>query len=113
VTVAQANKIETYCNWAGIGVKVDPIRRNKMVYTSVKRNKGSLAEYIGPAREAQPPQLTIKGHNIPHMNEHESYRYLGVLINLALDWTEQWTALMEKVTEEAHFFISCRATTGQ
>jgi hypothetical protein len=27
-TVAQANKIETYCNWAGIGVNVDPIRRN-------------------------------------------------------------------------------------
>jgi len=30
-TVAQANKIETYCNWAGIGVKVVPIRRNKTV----------------------------------------------------------------------------------
>jgi hypothetical protein len=107
-TVAQANKIETYCKWAGIGVNVDPIRRNKTVYTSVKRNKGR------PALEAQPPRLTIQGHNIPHMTERESYRYLGVLINLELDWTEQWAALMEKVTtEEAHLINSCGATTGQ
>ena len=112
-TVAQANKIETYCKWAGIGVNVDPIRRNKKVYTSVKRNKGSLADHIGPAREAQPPRLTIQGHNIPHMTEHESYRYLDVLINLELDRTEQWAALMEKVTEEAHLINSCGATTGQ
>ena len=47
------------------------------------------------------------------MAEHESYRYLGVLINLELDWTEQWAALMEKVAEEAHLINSCGATTGQ
>jgi len=111
--VTQAGKIETYCNWAGVGVNVDPIRRNKTVYTSVKRRGGNLAEHIGPMREAQPTQLTIQGHNIPHMTEHESYRYLGVLINLELDWTEQWSSLMEKVTEEAHLINSCGATTGQ
>jgi hypothetical protein len=109
----QAGKIETYCNWAGVGVNVDPIRRNKTVYTSVKRRGGNLAEHIGPMREAQPTQLTIQGHSIPHMAEHESYRYLGVLINLELDWTEQWSSLMEKVTEEAHLINSCGATTGQ
>jgi hypothetical protein len=111
--VTQAGKIETYCNWAGVGVNVDPIRRTKTVYTSVKRRGGNLAEHIGPMREAQPTQLTIQGHNIPHMTEHESYRYLGVLINLELDWTEQWSSLMEKVTEEAHLINSCGATTGQ
>jgi hypothetical protein len=94
-------------------VNVDPVRRNKTVYTSVKRNKGSLADHMGPAREVQPPRLTIQGHDIPHMTEHESYRYLCVLINLELDWTEQWAALMEKVTEEAHLINSCEATTGQ
>ena len=58
--VTQAGKIETYCNWAGgVGVNVDPIRRNKTVYTSVKRRGGNLAEHIGPIREAQPTQLTI------------------------------------------------------
>ena len=68
---------------------------------------------IGPVREAQPPRLTIQGHSIPHMNEHESYRYLGVLVNLDLDWTKQWAVLMEKVNEEAHLINSCGATTGQ
>jgi hypothetical protein len=54
-TVAQANKIETYCNWAGIGVNVDPIRRNKTVYTSEKCNKGSLADHIGDLRGRHSP----------------------------------------------------------
>jgi hypothetical protein len=36
-----------------------------------------------------------------------------VLTNLELDWTEQWEALMEKVTEEAYFINSCGATTWQ
>jgi hypothetical protein len=47
------------------------------------------------------------------MTERESYRYLGMLINLELDWTKQWAALMEKVTEEVHLINSCGATTGQ
>ena len=71
--VMQAGKIETYCNWAGVGVNVDPVRRNKTVYTSVKRRGGNLTANIGPVREAQPPQLTIQGHSIPHMTVHESY----------------------------------------
>jgi hypothetical protein len=44
------------------------------------------------------------------MTKRESYRYLGVLINLELDWTEQWAALMEK---EAHLINCCGATIGQ
>ena len=75
----------------------------------MKRRGGNLAAHIGPVREAQLPQLTIQGHSILHMTEHESYRYLGVLINLELDWTEQWSSLMEKVTEEAHLINSCGA----
>ena len=56
--VIQPGKIETYCNWAGVGINVDPIRRNKTVYTSVKRRGGNLAEHIGPMREAQPTRPT-------------------------------------------------------
>ena len=111
--ISQAHKIETYCDWAGIGVNVDPVRRNKTVYTSITRTRGTLAQHVGPFKPATPSQLTIQGHTIPHMTSHESYRYLGVLINLELDWTEQWAALMAKVTEEAHLINTCGATTGQ
>ena len=58
--VMQAGKIETYCNWAGVGVNGDPVRRNKTVYTSVKRREVTWQHISDPCGRRSPPSSPSK-----------------------------------------------------
>ena len=61
-------------------LSIDPLNKNKTVYTSFS--------------EQQPIRLTdFKGNQIiiPFANKEHYYRYLGIWVNLELNWIKQQT----------------------
>eukprot|EP00976_Prorocentrum_cordatum_P094106 1189660-Prorocentrum_minimum.AAC.3 len=57
--------------------------------------------------------MPVGGKCAPHIPPSESYQYLGVQVNLELDWGDQWGAVLKKVSEEAGVIAGCGGTTTQ
>ena len=87
---------------------MDPVRKNKTVYTSVIRKRGSLQQGL-----AHPAGLTIQGKQIPHMGADESYQYLGILVNLNLNWGEQWKSVLSELARKAPLITGCSGRPQQ
>jgi hypothetical protein len=104
----QARTLEKFCTWAGIKVNVDPVRKNKTVYTSIMRKKVNLQQ-----GQAHPTSLTIQGKHIPHMRADESYQYLGIMVNLELKWGEQWKSVINELTRKAPLITGCSGRPRQ
>ena len=103
---AQLRKIESYCEWAGIKVNIDPVNKNKTVFTRAVRTGRAGAD--GCSEE-----VAIQGQHIPVVPSEHSYRYLGVWINLNLDWGDQWAAVVNKVREEKRLINGCVGSAAQ
>jgi ribonuclease HI/exonuclease III len=71
---ARAHKIECFANYYGI-----EFNQSKSAYTY-------------RCQQVQPP-LHLQGKTVETLEEHQSYRYLGIWVNLDLNWEKQIAAL--------------------
>ena len=64
-------------------------------------------------RLAHPAGLVIQGKLIPHMRADESYQYLGILVNLNLNWGEQWKSVLSELARKAPLITGCSGRPQQ
>eukprot|EP00959_Pyramimonas_sp_CCMP1952_P042775 894713-Pyramimonas_sp.AAC.1 len=55
----------------------------------------------------------VGGKCAPHIPPSDSYQYLGVQVNLELNWSDQWGTTLKKVSEEAEVIAGCGGTAAQ
>jgi ribonuclease HI len=93
----QADKISKFCTWTGI--KVNHSKCAVTGATFGKWNKTSTSPNLNdPELERQlTDKIMISGQHIPFLPPKQSYEYLGLDINMALDWTSQFNKLCKKI----------------
>jgi hypothetical protein len=63
-------------------------------------------QYLTHNKEASPQPLLSRWGKIPILHNKTSYKYLGYYINTALDFTQQYKAMLDKMTEVCAQFYS-------
>ena len=51
--------------------------------------------------------LRLSGQPIPHLPPHQSYKYLGVWVNVNLVWTEQFKATLNNLKHKGDTLLNC------
>ncbi len=98
------NKLLQFCNTVGLVISNDGKAKDKTIYThNEKEPTGELKKYVlYTDKEEKKP--------IPTLLPHESYKYLGTLVNLNLNWTHQTDMTEKKINKQLNF-IRHRAFT--
>jgi hypothetical protein len=94
------NKLVTFGLWAGLD-----INPNKSAYT-VARDAVRANLRVPSTRNGVPVTTPV-----PFLPPSSSYRYMGVMINADLDWSEQLQHVRDKVTAYQHLIRNKRLTT--
>lgn len=103
-----AFKLQLYCDTYGLKINIDS--RDKSVYTSTtNRPTDALYSY-----ESTRGQIKM-GKPYPKIGSDECYKYLGIPINLQLDWTELEKNCRDKLSRQLNYirmkcFDSSQAT---
>lgn len=84
-------KLTRFCKAAGLTISNDPKSKEKTVYT-----------HTGAELPNQPDLFTDEQekHPIPKLLPHQSYKYLGVMVNLKLNWDEQAELCTKRLTRQ-------------
>jgi hypothetical protein len=88
-------KFKQFCQATGLEISNDG--KEKTVYTT---NSQTKAHVVDPG-----------GKEIPFLAPEESYRYLGIYVNLKLDWKKQLDVIEKKVIRQTNY-LRHRAFTG-
>jgi hypothetical protein len=86
------NTVQKYLWFFGLELAVDG--RDKSVYTSNNSDEEGKCIFVNniPEYKDDVTKGKRKKKPLPFFDTHESYKYLGVWINLDLDWTDQFNS---------------------
>jgi hypothetical protein len=99
----QLNKIDKYCNWAGMGLGI-----TKCAITGCP-NKSKLPPTTFKAF-LQSHNIQFKNQTLPTLDQNESYKYLGIQLVPSLTWKIQIHATTTKLNEQCKL-LKYSATT--
>ena len=104
---AQANKVQRFCEWAGLKVNVDVKRKQKTAWSGVVRD-GDKREKAEMEKARQMGLDLFRGavQQTPYLQPNESYTYLGVSISPQMNWTKHWQDTKRK-TQTVVETITC------
>ena len=97
----QANKITLFAKWAGLG-----INNNKCASTGARfstwKQGGTIQTYLqdDTVQKKLAGNVTLGGLPIPALLPGESYTYLGIPLNMGLNWKEALTTLLAKMKKK-------------
>lgn len=94
-TESKWNKLNRFCQATGLEISNDG--KEKTVYSTNAQTKAEVKDSLGK--------------EIPFLPPEESYRYLGIYVNLKLDWKKQLDVMENKVIRQTNY-LRHRAFTG-
>jgi len=111
----QANKIEAFCKWARLEVNVQKCAATAGLFQSWRAEGTSI---IHTAKKDLRPQhqlatLLIQGQQVPYLPPHGSFPYLGIPINLMLDWKPAFQLLIHKIKLKGQALLRNKTLTPQ
>ena len=100
--VASFAMINEFVNYYNLKINIDNKLKNKTVYTSFTPNSNLV--YI---------KVNNEQIEIPYMDSSSSYRYLGIQLNLDLNWDKQRTIVWSTFQKQISFLHNRCITTKQ
>jgi hypothetical protein len=102
----QLNKLEKYCDWAGMYLGVP-----KCTITGCPNKSKLKPETLKAKIQAQ--NINYKNQTIPILHQNEPYVYLGIQLVPSLKWKLQTHITLTKVIDQCKQLTNCPATIKQ
>ena len=105
----QMQKLEKYLDWSGLKVNA-----SKCAVTGTLHGAQPTTQHPNTTlRQQLDNKISIHGSALPYLEPNKSYKYLGVYINMALDWKDQLNSSIQKATERAELLTISLASFTQ
>jgi hypothetical protein len=110
----QADKVTLYCNWAGLEVNAKKCAVSAALFQlwHAEGTTNYTHNHHDQRPHRQVASLAIQGKPIPFLPHMESYTYLGIPLNLALNWTPALQTLIQKIQQKGRALLSNQQLTA-
>ena len=90
-------------------IKISKCAATGKLYSNVKNNAIGAGININNRLEKQLGQLKLSGQKIPYLPPNESYKYLGIWINMDLNWNEHYKHTVSALKTKGDKLLACNA----
>ena len=109
----QAEKIARFSNWSGMEVNARKCAASALLHGEASTGLLKSPDEHKVIKRHLVGNIHVGNGTVPYLPPDKPYRYLGVLLNLTLNWSHQYIATTALLTEQACQLQTSFATPAQ